>query len=297
MYIVIVNWNTGDLLAKCLQSLVDLPETDRFLINEVFVVDNASSDKSVVKAEVVVGRSINQPRVRFIKETINHGFAAGNNVALRRILDGDEDEHVLLLNPDTEVRAGALPALLDVLKEKNDVGIVGSKLLNPDGSVQGSVRPFPKLGDFVLYALKLGRARQIQQEKSFDYSQPAYVDQVMGAVFLIRRETMQQVGLLDEGFFLWFEEVDYCWQALKQGWKTYFTPRAEVIHAQGVSFSQLLGLKKTKPWLKSSLYYANKNFGVGAYLLLIMMAPLSILLTIPASLWHKRVRLKKAKYL
>lgn len=266
--IIIVHWNTPDLLKKCLASLEALPESEKELIEKIVVVDNASR-------EVPPEATVNLPQ--------NIGFAAANNIAWRQFSDNN---HVLLLNPDTEVKPGAIAAMVRVLEEKPDVGIVGPKLLNPDGSLQGSVRPFPEFLDFVFYMVKLGRLVQSKQEKSYDYSQPGYVDQVMGAVFLIRNRTWGKIGLLDEKFFTLFEEVDYCKRARQAGWRTYYTPAGRVSHVRAASFNQLIGFKKTLPWLHSCLHYAKKHLGRPAWAALLLLTPLTLLLTIPASLKH-----------
>lgn len=264
--IIIVNWNTGALLKKCLASLRALPE--KSMIGQIAVVDNASHKV---------------PPEATIKLHKNLGFAAANNIAWKEFTDNN---HVLLLNPDTEVRPGAIAALVRVLEEKSNVGIVGPKLLNPDGSLQGSVRPFPKFLDFVFYMLKLGRVVQSHQERAHDYSKAGYVDQVMGAAFLIRNKTWQEVGLLDEKYFTLFEEVDYCKRALAKGWRTYFTSAGEVMHVRAASFNQLVGFRKTLPWMKSSLYYARKHIGLAAWIVLLALTPVTLLLTLPAALKH-----------
>lgn len=266
--IIIVNWNTPALMKKCLASLEALPESEKELIEKIVVVDNASR-------EVPPEATIRLPK--------NVGFAAANNTAWRQFSD---DSHVLLLNPDTEVKPGALAAMVQVLEKKPEVGIVGPKLVNPDGSRQGSVRPFPRFLDFIFYMLKLGRIVQARQEKMYDYSMPGYVDQVMGAAFLIRSGLREEVGLLDEGYFTLFEEVDYCKKALAKGWKTYFTPAGEVMHVRAASFSQLVGLSRTLPWMASSLRYARRHLGILPWLCLLFFVPLTLFLTIPASLKH-----------
>lgn len=289
--IVIVNWNTGKLLAACLDSLRRLPEFERGLIEKVVVVDNASVDESFELARrtsFTPGEQASStpgvvPVLEFISLPENVGFAKGSNIGAQKL---STNSHVLLLNPDTEVRAGALREMMAVFDREPRVGIVGPKLLNPDGSVQPSVRPFPSVFDFLLYILKLGRVVQSRQEAVYDYSKAWYVDQVMGAAFLIRRETWNEVGALDEGFFTLFEEVDYCKRVFKKGWKTYFTPAAQVMHVRAASFNQLIGLSRTWPWMMSSLHYARKHFGVVVWLGLLLLTPLTLLLSIPASLKH-----------
>lgn len=283
--IVIVNWNTGELLAHCVQSLLALPPEEKSLIESVWVIDNASADTSIEQVRAVVDASTAGLSIRFIINSENRGFAAANNQALREILL-QKNVHALLLNPDTAVRSGALSAMLRALEVDEKVGIVGPRLLNPDGSVQGSVRPFPKFYDFILYMLKLGRLIQSRQENAYDYSKAGYADQVMGAAFLIRNTVLQTVGLLDEGFVILFEEVDYAKRAKDAGWNSFYTPTGTIMHVRAASFNQLVGFKRSLPWLKSSLQYARKHLSAWQVALLYLLVPLSLVLVMPASLKH-----------
>src|SRR3989338_3986658 len=204
--IIIVNWNTGKLLGKCLDSLAKLPNEEIELIDEVIVVDNASIDNSLVAAEVAVVKNLNRPVVRFVKAKRNLGFAAANNVGLKRIKERHGGYiHTLLLNPDTSVRPDALKGLREVLERRASAGVIGAKLLNQDGTIQPSIRNFPAFKNLLLLMFKLGRLADFGQ---FNYDQEQSVDQVMGAAFLIRDKVLEQVGELDENFWIWFEEVD-----------------------------------------------------------------------------------------
>lgn len=291
LVVIVVNWNTGELLARCLRSLQSLPE--RGLIDEVIVVDNASTDRSLVKAQVVVGEGINKPRVRFIKQHANAGFARANNIAMESVLHRiDSETHVLLLNPDTEVKAGALAGMTRVLEQDSMVSIVGPRLLNSDGSGQLSVRSFPTLGVFIFMFLKLNRIwpqakrwrRYIRDD--FDYGRQAEVDQVKGAAFMIRGTLIKSVGLLDEKFWVWFEEVDYCQRVKERGGRIVYTPEAQVIHQGAASFNQLVGFQRSLPWLASCLHYANKYLKWYEQATLWLLAPISILLIVPATFFH-----------
>ncbi|MFH1353895.1 MAG: glycosyltransferase family 2 protein [bacterium] len=291
IFIIIVNWNTGELLARCLRSLQSLPEREK--IDEVIVVDNASTDRSLVKAQVVVGKSINRPRVRFIKQTSNVGFARANNMAIELVANRlDQGGHVLLLNPDTEVKSGVLTGMLRVLEQDNKVGVVGPRLLNSDGSSQNSVRAFPTFWVFVFLLLKLHRllpgARLWRRYKrdNFDYLKQAEVDQVKGAAFMIRGEVVRSMGVLDEKFWVWFEEVDYCKRVKEAGWKVVYTPEAQVIHHGAVSFNQLAGFQRSLLWLRSCLHYAGKYLLWYEQVILWLLAPISVLLIIPTMFWR-----------
>lgn len=295
LIVIIVNWNTGELLARCLRSLRSLPERD--LIDEVMVVDNASTDRSLVKAQVAVGKSINKPRVRFIKQRDNAGFAKANNIAMESAGPRlDSETHVLLLNPDTEVKAGALAGMTRVLEQDSTAGVVGPRLLNSDGSGQPSVRSFPTFGVFVFMFLKLNRIWPRAKwwrsyiRDDFDYNRRAEVDQVKGAAFMIRGALIKSVGLLDEKFWVWFEEVDYCQRVKERGGKIVYTPEAQVIHQGAVSFNQLVGFQRSLPWLASCLHYANKYLKWYEWATLLLLTPISILLIVPATFFHLKER-------
>ena len=285
--VVIVNWNTGDLLVACLRALAKV--SDRSLVREVFVVDNASGDDSVARAREVVG----DLPVTFIESEANLGFAAANNVAIRRLQAAEGVlPHVLLLNPDTEVRDGALTALLDGLRQHERVGVVGCHLVNADGSTQASVRGLPTLAVLVVLFLKLARWWPKQGfwgtylAEGFNYTKDEAVAQVMGAAFLIRNTVLEEVGLLDEGYFVWFEEVDYCAQAAAAGWDVWYTPAGEVMHHGGASFDQLIGWQRTGPFVRSALRYARKHLGLAGTVILGILSPVAAGLSIPASLGH-----------
>lgn len=296
--IIIVNWNTGELLAKCLASIVRLPEAKR--IRHVVIVDNASTDTSLAKARAVAS----EHGYIFLEQSVNKGFAKANAIGLAYIrAHGGEDDDILLLNPDTEVFPHALSNMLDLFNARKDTGIIGPKLLEKTGETQASVRAFPTLGIFILLFLKMHRLlfslpfwkRYMQID--FDYEKEASVDQVMGAAFLIRNELLKQIGFLDTAFWIWFEEVDYCKRAKDAKWDVLYTPEALVMHYQGASFHQLVGLRKTKPFLASSLVYAKKHLGVFSYTILLALYPAAIFIASLASIAHRAKRRENTKRL
>jgi GT2 family glycosyltransferase len=303
LVIIIVNWNTGELLLNCVKSLQQLSDGEKEIIDEVIIVDNASTDKSIIKAQHSVGKSMNKPRVRFIMQENNLGFSKANNIAIDRVIKKNGDFHVLLLNPDTEVREGALSSMLKVLEEGKSTGVVAPHLINSDGSTQSSVRSFPGFGEFVFLLLKLNRilpkSRRWQRymRVDFDYTKQENVDQVMGAAFLIRGDLLTTVGLLDENFWVWFEEVDYCKRAKQADWEIVYTPEAEVMHYGGVSFNQLVLWKKTWPWFMSMMHYASKYFNSFEQVILWLLLPLALILSLPSSIMHLAVRRENKKIL
>jgi GT2 family glycosyltransferase len=269
--IVILNWKVKDLLRQCLLSIYRHTEGIEF---EVIVVDNDSGDGSVemVRKEF--------PQAKVIDNGANLGFAAGNNPGIREA----KGEFVLLLNPDTELTDNAFAKMMSVMRVNPDVGVLGPTLLNSDGSLQLSVRRFPTPASQALVMLKLHnflpRLKPVREyfASGFDYLSPSSVDQVMGAVFMIRRNVLDKVGLLDERFFIWFEEVDYCRRAVDAGFDIMYTPDARVIHHGGESFGQVFGMKKQMYLNASLLKYIRKHFGIIWAGLLALLWPLSMVL-------------------
>ncbi len=241
--ILIVNWNVRDLLRACLQSLRDHPATARD--QHVFVVDNASTDGSVemLRAEF--------PEVHVIANETNRGFTGGNNDGLHAIKDsecnvsGSPFGYVLLLNPDTQVTAGALDAMLEYADAHSDVVIVGPLLCYADGSLQSSRRRFPNLATTLFestwlqtYAPKSVLRRYHADDLPID--QPCDVDWVVGAAMLARWERVWQIDLLDEqSFFMYSEEVDWCKRLKAAGGRVVWLPDATIIHHEAKSSAQV----------------------------------------------------------
>jgi GT2 family glycosyltransferase len=232
--IVIVSYNTVNLLRNCLSSLRTCP-----LSLQIVVVDNASPDGSaaMVQAEF--------PEVQLLANNENRGFAAASNQGLRALgfPSGDAPAYALLLNPDTEVQEGALERLVDFMEGHPRTGATGPRLLNPDGTIQENAFTFPTLWmsffDFFplhgrLYHSRLnGRYPEMHGETAFP------IDHPLGACLILRRETLQEVGLLDEAFFIYVEEVDLCYRIKEAGWDVYHVPDARVIHYGGQSTGQM----------------------------------------------------------
>lgn len=229
--ICIVAWNVRDFLKDCLRSIRRArPEIDC----ELLVVDNGSSDGTAALAAEEFPEAVLIPNDR------NRGFAAACNQAIR----ASRGRYLLLLNPDTLVPAGSLEEMVEFLDRRPDAGGGGPKLSNPDGSLQPSVRTFPTiasafgqftiLGDLGLFR----RARAAYLQTAFDYGRPAIVEQPMGAALFLRREALEEVGLLDESFFLYFEEVDLCRRLSRAGRPLWYNPAAEIVHRGGESTRQ-----------------------------------------------------------
>ncbi|MBI2645337.1 glycosyltransferase [Candidatus Uhrbacteria bacterium] len=251
--IIVVSWNVRALLEKCLASVFLYAPQFSF---EVIVIDNASHDASV---DMITQKF---PQVNCIANADNKGFASATNQGIR-IAQG---EYILFLNPDTEVTHGSLEKLVSSIEGYSKIGIVAPKLLNPDGTLQASIRRFPApLSQFLMF-LKLHHLRRapspIQKylNKDFDYTKKQEIDQPQGAAFLIRRAVIDAVGLFDEKFFIWFEEVDFCKRTHDVGYTILYAPEAEIIHHGGQSFRQRFSLDKQILFYTSCAYYLWKHF-------------------------------------
>jgi hypothetical protein len=237
--IIIVNWNTRDLLAQCLESVRrDVQTFKRSNVRtckrasvETFVVDNASTDGS---AQMVRERF---PWVRLIENEENVGFARANNQAIRQ----SRGRYVLLLNPDTEVQPGALETLVRFMDDHPQAGAAGVRLLNPDGTLQRSTYLLPTLSRefWRLFHLDALWPYSCYRINDWDLSLPRQVDIVQGACLAVRREALERIGLLDEEFFIYSEEVDLCYRLLRDGWSIYWVPQAKVVHYEGQSTRQV----------------------------------------------------------
>jgi GT2 family glycosyltransferase len=230
--VVVVSWNTKDLLREC---LVALKQEVQDIACEVFVIDNNSADGS---ADMV---ALEHPWVKLTKNAENLGFAKANNQAIKLA----QGEYVLLLNPDTKVMSGAIHTLLRFMDNNPECGVVAPQLLNTDGSIQRSCRQFPTFAG-MLYEL-MGLSKLFPNDPTFrqykmldfDHDKLCQVDQPEGACLLLRKTVIEQVGILDEGFFMLFEEVDWCYRIKQQGWQIWFTPEAQVVHHYGQSIKQV----------------------------------------------------------
>lgn len=279
--IIIVSWNVEKLLKECLTSLF-LQKTS-FLF-EVIVIDNASSDGSV---EMV---KRNFPDVTLIENSKNTGFAYANNQGIKI----SKGTYILLLNPDTYLKKDALEKSIEFMKQHPNCKVMGCKLLNANGSIQKSVRSFPTCVSQTLILLKLHHIflRFPSLLKyfclDFDYSKTQSVDQVMGAYFLTSKKIFDEIGLLDDEFFIWFEEVDFCKQVKKKGYDVLYYPFVEVIHYQSQSFIQVMSVKKQKMFNKSLRRYMKKHHNPFCYAWITLISYVSIVLSYFVSLIVKK---------
>jgi N-acetylglucosaminyl-diphospho-decaprenol L-rhamnosyltransferase len=221
--IVIVNFNGGVHLENCLHSLEAHPPRTP---SEVIVVDNASTDGSVESAR-------RRDWVRLVELGRNAGFSAGNNAGIR----ASRGSLVLLLNNDTLVPAGAIDTLVDVLDGDPSAAIAGPRLVDGEGVAELSfgpmISPLGELRQKIVTGLHARGVRPVRAWVDRATRRARYVDWVSGACLLVRRDVAEQVGLLDERFFLYTEDVDFCASVRAAGWKVLFTPAAEIVHLRG----------------------------------------------------------------
>jgi len=252
--IIIVNYNVKEFLEQALQSI------EKATVNlsaEVFVVDNHSVDESV--------KMVRQkyPRVRLIVNEQNAGFAAANNQALRQA----QGDYLLVLNPDTLVQEDTFVTMIDYLDKHPDVGMAGCKILNPDGTLQLACRrSFPTLR--VALPKIFGLSRLFPRSKFFgkynltylDPNQETSVDAVSGSFMMVRKKAMDEVGLLDESFFMYGEDLDWCYRFKQAGWDIKYVPDTKIIHYKGES-SKFAAFDSFITFYRAMDLFVRKHFG------------------------------------
>ncbi len=243
--IILVNYNGAEVLPDCVNSIEKLIPISDY---EIILVDNASSDGS---PELVA----QNPHINLIRLSENLGFGAGNNAGAH-IATG---EFLLLLNTDTILTSNILPHLISLMHARPEVGIIGPKLLNADGSFQISISPALGIkGESQARQLnddyKKGNIHQIEQK----YQKTQEVDIVVGAAFFIRANLFHTLGGFDENFFMYFEESDLCQRAQNQGYKILYTPDVSLIHLKGYSIQKAANAMAVE-YRRSQIYYYQKH--------------------------------------
>lgn len=261
--IIIVNFRTPemsrDAILSALESGFDKPL-------EIIVVDNDSGDNSVKYLEDAFK---DEPRVRVVESSENLGFAGGNNIGLKSA----RGQVVLFLNPDTIVKPGALTRLMDTLLANQDTGAVGGLLTNADGEPVTSYGYFPTPGSMILTAFLPGRfygklRRSLGVVPSPEETEPYDVDYICGADLMVRRDVLDEIGGMDAGYFMYFEETDLCRRIHDKGLRILYEPRARIDHLEGGSFGGKL-TRRRMIFMESSVRFFRKNgyssFFIGLY--------------------------------
>ncbi|MBT4277257.1 glycosyltransferase family 2 protein [Candidatus Falkowbacteria bacterium] len=268
--IVIVSWNVKELLKENLKAIYDNTQNVDF---EVFVVDNDSHDNT---AEMI---KKDFQQVRLIENNFNAGFAKANNQAIKK----SQGKLVLLLNPDMQVLPGTLEKMVEWMKQDKKAGVVGCRLIDENKKTVPHVRRFPTFFDQLMIILKVPHLFPFVLNKylmkDFDYDKETEVDSIRGAFFMIKREVIEKVGEMDEQYFLWFEEVDYCKQVKKAGFKIMYNPEVRCINHTGKSFSQVKRTTTQKYFRDSMLKYFKKWHPAWQYYILKITWPIGILIS------------------
>lgn len=271
--IVTVNYKTPDLTIKCIDAVLqDAAALPSF---RMFVVDNDSRDGSVQKIASHIEARGAQDRVVLLQAPVNGGYSYGNNVALREIKSrGLEVNHVWFLNPDTEVEAGAGRALITFLQAHPRAGLAGSSLVDEAGEPQISAFRFHTPMNEFLTNMQMGILDRLFENRLVTMpvsTAPYRADWVTGASFMIKAEVLKTVGLMDEGYFLYYDDVDYGFAASRAGWESWYVPQSRVFHVCGAATGVLDFSDKQPPrpdyWFESRRRYFLKNFGKTTLLL------------------------------
>ena len=256
--VIIVNYNVRAFLEN---ALVALRESMKRIDGEVFVVDNASDDGSV---EMLRQKF---PGIRSIVNPRNLGFAAANNIALRQC----RGEYILLLNPDTLVQEDTMESMIDFLQNHPDVGLAGCKILNPDGTLQLACRrTFPR--PWVAFSKIVGLSALFPRSKLFGKYNLTYldaadvneVDAVSGSFMFLRRKVYEEVGGLDEQFFMYGEDLDWCYRIKEAGWKIFYIPSTQIIHYKGESLKRS-DIDEVRVFYQAMKIFARKHFHRGFF--------------------------------
>jgi len=274
--IIIISFNTKSLLKQCLESLYqNLGDME----HEIFMVDNNSSDES----PIMVKESF--PEVKLIENTENVGFAKANNQAIQKA----RGQYLLLLNSDTIARPGAIDTMIQFMDRNPKVGALGAKLVDQNLVFQTSCRHFPTL--FGMLVQFFGLSARFPTSRLFgwydmgywDHRETKKVDCVPGTSLLVRKETIREVGLLDENYFMYFEDTDCCYRINQAGWEVVFLPDAEVIHVGGASAAKsnrglFYDRTLSKEFFRSLFYYFRKFHGALSVLVLKILIPISLII-------------------
>ncbi len=264
--IIIVSWNTKQITCDCLKSVYEQTSNIDF---EVIVVDNGSTDGSCEAVEKEF------PRVKLIKNGENQGFAKANNIGIK----AGSGKYLALVNSDIVVLGDCIKKLIDFMEQNNSVGMAGPRILNPDRTLQVSCRHFPSIWNSFCQAVGLNRLFPRSAFFSdwfmsyWSHDSIRSVDVLSGCFWMVRHEAVDEVGLLDEDFFIYGEDIDWCKRFHKVGWDIVFYPEAQAIH-YGHASSSNAPIKFYLEMQKADLQYWRKHhgrIGESGYLLIILL--------------------------
>ncbi len=256
--IIIVTFNSERYINKCIESVVN-SDNKNFEISKIIVIDNCSSDLTVIKILKLQKRF---KIISLLKNKVNAGFACAVNQGIKE----SNGEYVLLLNPDTILRRNSLFHLVDSAK-KNNAGICGGATIDNEGRVSGSHFRFPNLMVGIFDFTNFRKLRRDDKWHKYFYYQDRKqnssftVDVITGGYMLVKRSLFNKVGLFDESFFMYLEDVDFCLRAKNAGYKIYYSSKSEILHVGGASSKNKDRIRHSS-WLWSRKKYFLKHFGV-----------------------------------
>lgn len=279
--IIIVNYKTSKDLIVCLDSIKKYEKN--YKQYEIVIVDNNSDDNGLEQIKDKF------PFVKIIYAPRNGGFSYGNNIGIKITKEGI----ILLLNPDTYLKDNSIEKLYIRMRSDPEILIAGPKLLYADGRNQSYFTPKSYLTLWRLFCMEFFINRIFIKSNFFnsyfqtymDYDKERFVEQVSGAVFMFKRSLIDKIGLLDENYFMFFEESDFCLQALKKGYKLLYYPESKVIHIAGQSTLSGFSEQSNRYYIESSIYFFKKNYGlISAYISILFLFIGSLLRVIILSL-------------
>lgn len=278
--IIVVTFNEElDVLKQCFDSAY----ASEGVSFELIIVDNGANDATRGLLKSYNG-------AEYLRNENNLGFAT----AVNRGMKVAQGRHILLLNPDAEFKSDVLKKMIDHIDHDENVGVASCIIRYPDGSIQESIRRFPRLVDQLLILFKVPHITR--KNKTIDHymmrdkdpTETQDVESIMGAFMFIRRELIDEIGLFDTRYFIWFEEVDYCKMAHDAGWKIRHYADVEIMHHKGHSFGKIATIRKQR-WIRTSLRkYMKKHHGVFVWLLLWALTPVFIALAYLAAIIKPR---------
>lgn len=265
LFVAVLCYKVADLTIDCLHSLTD--EIGRVPDSKVGVLENGTGDDSAERLRDAIDRNGWGSWVELTTVYPNLGFTGGNNLIIRAALDSDDPpEYVLLLNSDTIVQPRAFESLVAFMDSHPRAGIAGSQLLSPEGEVQASPFRYPGVLSELQSGLRLGLVSRLLSPWSPVPPAPqtaCRADWVAGASMILRSSMLKEIGLLDEGLYTYFDDVDICLRAKRAGWETWSVPESKVIHLEGASTGIVARVIKRRPgyWFQARRRFFLKSYG------------------------------------
>jgi len=269
--IIIVNYKTYELTKNAIKSVLETVKSSY----EIFVVDNDSQDASYEKLESRFNNEIASGKLKLVANVSNQGFAAANNIAIKK----SKGYYILLLNSDTIVKKGSIDNSLDYIKNHGDVGVVGCKIILPNGKLDNAAKrsfPTPKNSFYKLFGFyKFNKKSKSNNYNNYnlddlDENGVYEVDSLVGAFMLVRKETIEEIGLFDEDYFMYGEDIDWCYRIKQADWKVIYYGKVEIIHYKGSS-SKKQKSKLIYEFYRAMYLFYNKHY-INEYSLLTRMA-------------------------